>query len=669
MGRTVKWSIKTSMCFLFGLISCVILTVMYLAQSINIECFYDVGDIYNVRKLAYAYAGNNWLCDSTTEEINITEDIANKMFAVEVQKKHWNYLYLDLENLPKETVWEVQVLNQAFEAAGTIQQEMRNGINILELPEQEVYGINFVVSGEKGLTFSLKKIQFRERIKMFGLEEFFPAFAVISFLFLLGCFFVRGIWRKRRISRGTRAGQWIGDAQKFYAYLLAKGSKVQDLFTPYLIPKARACLFFLCFLLIYLMVAYRWRWKFAAQNQMVLLIGICILLIGFLSWEGKKPFAYWKNPLVAAWFALWLFCMVSEFFVEKTFRNIGIFMLLSVTPFYFSWNQMENPTELIRDLKRALGCFYWASCIFCIVCRPLTAGVRYMGSFNNPNTFAGFLATANLVFLDNLGQGFQKFPNGQKKKKLQLINGTAGVASIFFFLQLTQSVTGIAVFVLECMIFLLRLFLNRKQGGHGKCLLKLVGAALLSSVLIFTLGRWCLVNVANLLHTVVHLPGDFYQIAGNKGFFTFAAYAANDELPVLNRIVQKLSGNNYTVLLSGRDVVWDVYVRQLNLLGHEKWMEIWEGRMHAHNNLLQMMYDYGVFVALPYLATVYYSLRYSLENFFQNQEFSLFVFGAVVNYHVAGIAEDVSSPYAFASWLVYYLVIGSLFIKQADKKM
>ena len=63
---------------------------------------------------------------------------------------------------------------------------------------------------------------------------------------------------------------------------------------------------------------------------------------------------------------------------------------------------------------------------------------------------------------------------------------------------------------------------------------------------------------------------------------------------------------------------------------------------------------------------MYYSLKYSLKNFFQNHSMSLFILGAVLNFYIIGLTEDVTSPYSFASWLTFYLVIGSLFVQQVE---
>ena len=661
MIKTVKWSVKNSMACLFGLMVCVIITLMCLTKSINLNCFYDVGEIYDVGKTERTYAGNNWVYDNSTGCINILDDAANQMFAITVQQKNWNYLYLELDELEEESDWDIQFLNADYEATGVISQPVKNGLNILELPKEEIYAINIVITNQKGLTFSIPKMQFRERQQTFGWKEFWMVFAVVSVLYLIIIQLYRRFWKRKKTEQPK--GLWIEEVQKIYSSILNQGACLRQKVSCKAIVRIRTVLFFVCYLILYLMVTLRWRWRPVTQNKMVLLLGICLFLIAALSWEKREFSVCWKNPLVYAWFIQWILCIISDFLVKKSFSHVGIFMLTAVGPLLLSWNQMEHPEKWLRDLKKALEMFYWLACIFCIFCRPYTIGNRYMGIFNNPNTFAGFLVTVNLVFLDYAATGL----NEKNLKCGRMMRNGAGIASVCCFLLLTQSITGTTVYIFEWLLFLWRMSKSRKEKNYRKNRIINLGLLILNVVLMVTLGKWCLMKVAGLLNTAVSLPGDLYLLSDNT-FLSMHVYAAGEKLPLLQRISQKLSGRGINFFLSGRDEVWKVYLRQLNLFGNGEWSEVGAmGKMHAHNNLLQMMYDYGAFVALPYLTIIYYSMKYSLKNFLQNRKGSLFILGAVLNFHVTGLMEDVISPYAFASWLTFYFAIGSLFVPQAEK--
>lgn len=663
MIKTVKWSVKNSMACLFGLMVCVIITLMCLTKSINLNCFYDVGEIYDVGKTERTYAGNNWVYDNNSGCINILDDAANQIFAIAVQQKNWNYLYLEVDNLEGESNWDIQFLNAAYEATGVISQSVKNGLNILELPGEEIYAINIVITNQKGLTFSIPKIQFREEQQTFGWKEFWMVFAVVLTFYMAVFSFFQRKWKKKHRKKENAKGEekdFLEIIWNLYTLLLDKGGKWHQKFSPAAVSRLRTFLFFLCYLIIYFMLTQKWRRKLPIQNKMVVILGACLLLISFLCWEGRNVSVSWRNSAIRIWILLWTLCIISDFLTEKTFRNQGIFMLAVAGPFYLSWNSMEEPEDLICNIKCAMEWFYWLSCIFCIFCRPYIPGFRYMGNFNNPNPFAGSLVTMNLVFLDSVNNDLQE----KELNYWRLFKNTGGIVSIFFFLQLTQSITAVAVFFLEILLLLWKQFLNRK--GNWKNILKCLSAVFINGLLMITAGKWCLTNVANILNTGLVLPGDMYQIAAGDSLFSMTAHAANDGITTLKRITMKVFSGDFSVLFTGRDVVWINYIRKLNLFGHGEWIEFSNERLNAHNNVLQMMYDYGVFIALPYLVIIYYSLKYSLKNFFQNRNMSLFILGTVLNFHIIGLMEDVASPYSFASWLTFYLVIGSLFVQQAE---
>ena len=163
-------------------------------------------------------------------------------------------------------------------------------------------------------------------------------------------------------------------------------------------------------------------------------------------------------------------------------------------------------------------------------------------------------------------------------------------------------------------------------------------------------------------NTVISLPGDSYEIRNQGGPVSMIVQAAgNQGIAVFQRISHKIFSDNISVSLSGRDTIWINYIQHLNLFGHRQWLECSGNVIHAHNNLIQMMYDYGVSVFLPYVVMFYYTVKNSMKNLWRDTQMSLFVAGIVLNFHVIGIAEDVTTPYSFVSWLTYYLVIGSLF--------
>ena len=179
------------------------------------------------------------------------------MFAITVQQKNWNYLYLELDELEEESDWDIQFLNADYEATGVISQPVKNGLNILELPKEEIYAINIVITNQKGLTFSIPKMQFRERQQTFGWKEFWMVFAVVSVLYLIIIQLYRRFWKRKKTEQPK--GLWIEEVQKIYSSILNQGACLRQKVSCKAIVRIRTGLFFVCYLNLYLMVTLRWR--------------------------------------------------------------------------------------------------------------------------------------------------------------------------------------------------------------------------------------------------------------------------------------------------------------------------------------------------------------------------------------------------------------------------
>ena len=139
---------------------------------------------------------------------------------------------------------------------------------------------------------------------------------------------------------------------------------------------------------------------------------------------------------------------------------------------------------------------------------------------------------------------------------------------------------------------------------------------------------------------------------------------------ISDRLLQKLSTGEWDTLFTGRVEVWKAFIRNWNLFGHYSNQEVFDGRyMHAHNIILQMMNDYGIFIAVPYVVMLYYSVKYGIKAIFHRERMNLFFLLATVNYIVQGLAENIATPYALISWLAYYIALGGLFPQPEEAGM
>lgn len=659
MKKNSNWSLKFAIVLMIGLLFSEMVTAMYLTESINLDCFYNVGNLHEVYSEYYRKPGIQWFYDSDTKRIWTEGENASCYIDVKSGQKSWNYLCLEIEDLSGNGQWQIQFLDQDNNLLYVLDQEIHDGSNILQLQEGEIYAINIVVKDPS--SFSIKRIQFRERLQNIEWNQAPWIYVRVLVFYFLIIFLFYGLVR---YYRGTKypvhkKGIWIETLQKFYTRIWESAGKLFQGIPQMGKPGLRKLLFLASLLTVYFTLIRLGR-GILIQRRQVALLAVCLILIALLSWEGTKKAVDWRNPLVSAWVVLWLMAIVSEFVVEKKVENAGIFMLGVMAPFYIAWNSMKKPERLIRDFLTALRWFYWGGSVFCLFFRAFEPGIRYSGIYGNMNFFAGYLATANIAFLvcldENLGR--------KKLKNHVLVENVLGLVTIWGFLQLTESITSLAAYIVEWVVFFWKQFPNEKQAVYWKNLRKVLAVSICCVAIVGIFGKWCLSNVPKIWE--IEFEGEEYQPVTGRSSLTLVAEASEQgsDTSTSNRLLQKLNTGEWDTLFTGRVAVWKAYIRNWNLFGHYGNQEVLNGNtMHAHNIFLQMMNDYGVFIAVPYLIVLYYSLKYGIMAVFHKRKagMSLFCLLATVNYIVQGVAENVATPYVYISWLTYYIALGGMF--------
>ena len=664
MGKASSTGLKIYVFLMLGVILSGIITVMYLTKSINLENFYDVGAVYDILDENYKLPGVNWLYDFEKKLIVTQAEDAYCTYSVKHSRKNWGFLYLDIRDLSADTPARIDFLGADGEVLYTVDFELQEGRNVLQLQEDDVYSFRFIV--ENPVSFAIQGMQFREREQEFSWSQAPPVFAAA----LICCFAAMGLLlflfrlyaRKRNFSNGNL---WIGTLQECYIRILERCSLWFYGFTERKKSLLRQVLFFASLMLIFCSSSLGWTINITTQRRMVLTLGIFILCIAFLSWEGINRIPNWKNPLASAWFAICIMCIISDFIVPKNLRYFGFFMLGAMGPFYLAWNNMKKPERIIREFLSALRWFYWGVCVFCLFFRPFVPGTRYIGIYRNTNAFAGFLVTVNVVFLTwldgNLGR--------ERLKKRVLVENVFGLVTIWGFLMLTGSITSMVAYILGWIIFLWKQFLANKKGVYWRNLRNILLLSVVSLILVVTVGRWGVINVPHMMGAASTLHDGEEELATETSPFSIKVEAA-ENIGVSERVLGKLTSGEWYLLFTGRTVVWKSYIRALNLFGHSGFQECVDGkRMHAHNAVLQMMHYYGIFIVIPYTIMLYYSIKYGVMAIFHKKRvrMNLFFMLSSTNYVVQGLAEDIATPYAFISWLMFFIALGGMFNQQLEK--
>ena len=655
MNKTNK-GLKFAILLMTGILLSWMLTAMYLTGSINLQCFYDTGNLYDMSSGYYRQPGIRWSYDPAVGTIQTEGEEASCYFYVNSSQKCWNYLYLTIGDLNKNSQWKIEFLDQNNELLFTRNLEVQNGRNILQLQEGEIYAIKIIVRTPS--SFSIKRIQFREKEQNFEWNQVPWTFIRVLISYVLAVFIIYGFVRHYKSVRQLtpRKGIWALTMQKAYARMLdCVGALFQGI--PQKGKSGLRKLFFLAILLIPYVTYRMGNSTLMVVRREILLLAACLLLIALMSWEQGRQRVDWRNPLVYFWTILWLMALVSDFVLERVIQGAGILMIGAMAPLYMAWNSMKRPERFTRDFMAALRYLYWAGSVYCLFFRPYESGYRYTGIYGNANLFAGFLATVNIAFLAGLSENLGK----EKLKNRVLAENVLGLVTIWGFLQMTESVTSLVAYVAEWTVFVWGQFPVEKRKSYQRNLKRVVAMSLICIVIVGISGKWCLSNIPRVWE--VQLEEQERQPLTGQNSLSLVTEAAGQNAAasgLSERLRYKITSGEWFDLFAGRDEIWRNYIRSWNLFGHYGNLESLDGKtMHAHNALLQMMNDYGIFIAVPFLCMLYYSLKYGIKAVFVKKKFGLFFLLAAVNYIVQGLAEN--TPYLSYSWLVYYIALGGLF--------
>ena len=648
-------SLKVIVGILVGVIFSAMISVMFISGSVNLQQFYDVGNVYDVSSIEYEKEGKNWCYNFSTKRIEIDAAKGSHVFLINSSQKEWKYLFLELKGLRTPVEAQAAFFDSSSKFIYNLHCDLQEGRNVLPLQEGAIAGFALTVKGPS--SFYISRMQFREQPQIFEWRSALAVFGIV-FVCWLPLMFALFLFQRGGRRNFPNRGGWLESLQEAYRCLLCNAHEVFGMFSSQKAFVIRRALFFISLLLVYLMFVMGWRWQILAQRRLVFLLGMCLLLIAFVSWEQKMRAVNWKNPLMSAWLVMWVLCIISEFVVGKTIQHVGIFMLGCMGPLYLSWGSMKYPDRFLKDFLVALRWSYWVSCVFCFLFRPATEGVRFMGIYQNPNSFAGFLVTVNIAFLIWLDENL----NRVNLKFGALCKNVLALASICGFLLLTESITSVVVYAAQWMVFIWKQFPNEKTQNYQRNLRVFAVTFFVAIAVTWIPGKICLDYVPRLLDTTISFEGDVY-ITQRNPLSLISNAAQEPDTGVAKRILEKVRTGDWDSLFSSRTDVWESYLRQMNLFGHSGYLESLNGkRAHAHNALLQMMSYYGVFVAVPYLVLLYYSVKYGILAIFNGGRsgVSLFFLMAAVNYIIQGLVEDMATPFFYISWLTFFIALGGL---------
>ena len=164
--RDNVWSNKNIAAVLFGVAFIWAVTAMFLSDSFNLDCFYNVGEIYDYSQSDLFLQAEGWSYDSEKDCTQIDEDISYIIYDVKNNKcTKWNYLIFNIEKLDNPAL-DFQII--FYDSNGNDQQNVlyrvQEGNNIVQLSSISCVRYMIKVENAKGTTFRIKKMQLRQKV-------------------------------------------------------------------------------------------------------------------------------------------------------------------------------------------------------------------------------------------------------------------------------------------------------------------------------------------------------------------------------------------------------------------------------------------------------------------------------------------------------------------------
>ncbi len=652
----IAW-ILTSICFAAAG------AMMLICGSFNLDRFYDVGEVYDVPEDILKWNGNSSLHYDTAEQHWVVdEETATKDISAFPGK--WKYLYLVLSDVNEES-FEAYINCHGKDGGivGQIKTELREGSNLLAIPDVEYSMFYIVIKNQTGLSFNIEKVQFRENDKIISVTEFAKYFCILfaGFLFITGLIYKLG----KKKSYGVSWYTLIHGLQTIFLYIGQQGEKFSLKYSGQKRSRMRSGLF--CFVFLFMQIAFIQDLYFDKRSYRFLaLIRVIILMqISFLCWEKPLRYLNWKNKFVLAWFELWLLAVISNFIVEKRFAYAGYSMIFVMGFLFFMWGNMTNREMLIRDFIRGIEWSFLPNLLFCWLFRPYIAGYRYSGATYSPGIFGLYLLFVWIAILSEIDFNITKKEVLLRDLLYIFLLGICGD-----LLWKTQSISSILPAALAAFIFSYKLWRNRKQ-------VKIFGFLLY--FIIFGIGcmgnRYGVYYLPRVIDSEVKFKGDYYQDTVTENPFMITIQAAEGNYS--NRILYKIKTiTSLETLTTGRTLFWKAYLREMNLWGHKGNAKFMGGAHMPHNGFLAIAYRYGIFAIVPYILLVLYNIWYAWRYFKRHlleKKYTFFVLTNALCCTLLLFVENLELSFGWVCWYSMYIAMGIYFddekaVESDDKK-
>lgn len=641
---------------LIGIVFAMSLGAMIVSKSASMDPFLDIGHFCEMSPENCNRAGFQIGYKNPDDPyLTVLEENGYVVWSG-IQKAAWKNWSIEVSDLNRDTMsWEVEAYNENL-IVGSQTYELQEGKNRLVWDGEEFTSLVIKINNQADLTYRIDEVIFSEYPITVTMREYLSAVVGCFLIYLILFFMGVQIWKKRPLKEKecfldyARQSLFTICYQKLHcckdSLFIRKSKEIQIL-----------CIF-LWITFYNIMNAINVRnsvgtWHYVINLAAMLMIALTIKV------EEKMKFQ--KNSLSYAWVAFWGMVCISDFFVTKLWGGVGYLYIFVAGYLYFLWNNQKRPEQLLESISIAVHLSFVTSVIFCFFTRPFHMVSSYNGISNNSNAFAVYLILVAGVCLSSLENVLR-----QKKMDMKLLLLTMELIEIIFFLWKAQGRTAILTVFTMGLVWIMGLFLERKKYCYGrKKILILIISVIILFIPISAVSEWSIANIPNKLHTEIIFPEEEYLLNSSEqvGIAGGKVYAAE------KKIEQRFQAKSLDGFLAGRLTIWKTYLKNMNLFGHYDCLKISGVWVTAHNSILTVGYQYGVFAIVPYLILWIACCVRALRLYRKKEwKYHLLPLLICIGYCMVAFVDAQENPWRNSLWIVAYLVIGVLFDNRLNKE-
>lgn len=644
---------KTLLLSVIGIILSLSVASMYSSGTWNLDKFYDVGEVFDTWNLNDAPA--------------VSCSLPSK-------KNNWNYLYLHASGIGERPL-SVRIVfyDKLWNWLKEDVRELTDGENEILLNEIGLEGLKYknvaIVNLEgQEAPCMVYRAQFREFPEYFSWRKFAAAFCLVLAAYGIAAFIIckkLGAREKPEESRGTMDLVLENIQRVYWKVFEGIPEKVQRIPEYQKSAYRVECLVFLFF--NSLMMTKFGNYQNGLQYQGYMVLQSALLLIWcMVSLKPVPRFCHFHKWFLAAWGSMCILMCISDFIVDKKFSHLGVWMLLVFGVVFWGWANVDAPATILRELEKAVEVIFLVFCLYCVLFEPYNGLVAYIGMTTNQNTLGEFATIVLPVFCSMLDELFYQ-ENKWKSiffKTLELL-----LAGYLLFISTCRASEVSAVLCL--ILFSAKIKMNLKNKQYMKNVAVFCVTVAIASVPFIKVADWGIKNIPTILKTDISTG---VQTVGSQDVLarenTPIVYAKAGQEQVIEKIKQQkefaVKYRKVDIWTNYRISIWKTYIEHLNLWGHYGNEMVYSPtrniKIGAHNMFLTIMYRYGVFMLIPYLASVCimvgFGIKYMVRNGKTAGNCSFLPLGLGSAYIISAMFGNIEQPMRYIPWIVFYFLMG-----------